>query len=150
MKELTKYSNSNEFFYRVPPGQLQYEESLDDLMDLNTDIETLSYDDGWVIEDPNPEILKRLTPDTLKGRKKWEIIVVIKKEVGNLIIYKGALLNKTTNDTIGLLTTFNSKEHIIEKSERAIKSKSPGWYVGHYRMLAPLIFWHELKMRLTQ
>lgn len=150
MKELSKCVESNEFYFRVPPGQLQYQEAIEDIMELNTDIDSLTYDDGWTIIDSTPEILMRLTPNTLKGRKNWEIIVVIEKTIGDMIVYKAALLDRSTNDKIGLLTSFNNKQYILNEGERAIKSKAFGWWIGHYRMTAPLIFWNELKIRLTQ
>ena len=60
---------------------------------------------------------------------------------------KGALLNYDTNE-IALLTTFNSEQYIRDKNNRPVKTIDANWFVGHYRLLAPLIFWRELKNRL--
>lgn len=60
---------------------------------------------------------------------------------------KDALENRATGK-IALLTTTNSRQNIVSSGNRAIQSQDPDWFVGQYRMCAPLIFWKELQNRL--
>lgn len=71
----------------------------------------------------------------------------MKETFDNIVCMKGALLNQDTNE-IALLTTFNSEQHIRDRNNRPVKTLDNNWFVGHYRLLAPLIFWKELKNRL--
>ena len=58
---------------------------------------------------------------------------------------KAALQNKITGK-IALLTSTNCKEQL----NRPISTlEGSEWFVGHYRMSAPIIFWKELKNRIA-
>ena len=57
---------------------------------------------------------------------------------------KAALQNRNTGK-IALLTSTNSKE-ILNRPIRTLDSE---WFVGHYRMSAPIVFWQELVNRIT-
>jgi hypothetical protein len=75
-------------------------------------------------------------------------MITIKKErEKDVIMLKGALQNRNTNK-IALITTANSKQFHLDNNHRCIKSLDDEWFVGHYRMVAPLLFWNELKNRL--
>ena len=56
---------------------------------------------------------------------------------------KAALQDRLTGN-IALLTSTNKKENL----KRPLKTLEPAWYVGHYRMSAPVVFWKELLNRL--
>jgi hypothetical protein len=60
---------------------------------------------------------------------------------------KAALLNKETGK-IALLTATNSKQNLERRRARSVKTVDGEWFVGHYRMGAPVVFWKELKNRL--
>ena len=62
---------------------------------------------------------------------------------------KGALLNKTTN-LLALMTSSKGKDRIIDNGNRPIPSYNPDWFIGHYRLVAPAKFWHELIRRLNE
>jgi hypothetical protein len=36
----------------------------------------------------------------------------------------------------------------VNNNNRAIKSLNEEWFIGHYRMSAPMFFWRELQNRL--
>lgn len=69
------------------------------------------------------------------------------REEDHEIWLKGALLNQSTGK-IALLTSTNHPENIRKKGSRTVKTLDGKWYVGHYRMSAPIYFWKELKNRL--
>jgi hypothetical protein len=62
---------------------------------------------------------------------------------GNWI--KSALYNKE-NGRIALMTSCDKKDLF----PRAIHTKDAKWFVGHYRMSAPLYFWRELSELLSK
>jgi hypothetical protein len=72
---------------------------------------------------------------------------MIKRERGEEIWVKVACLNIDTGK-LALISTTNKKEHITSKGHRAIKTTGGEWFVGHYRMLAPEMFWMELRDRV--
>jgi hypothetical protein len=72
---------------------------------------------------------------------------MMKKEAEGEIWLKAALLNKKTGK-VALLTTTNDKSNLERRNHRAVKTITGKWFVGHYRMSAPVIFWKELKNRL--
>ena len=61
----------------------------------------------------------------------------------NVLWVKQALLNRDTNN-ISLITSTNTKTRL----NRPIKTLNGQWFVGHYRMSAPLYFWNELINRI--
>ena len=148
MIQLTKTPNNpNEFYLGGLPGQLQYSKSQDEFINLNTDIDVISNDDGWYFAPHTKENLMKLTPNTPGGKKNWKILVIIEKVYNDITLLKGALLNRDTNE-IALLTTIDNKDFIISQNNRPIHSCYDKWFIGHYRMTAPLIFWKEIKNRL--
>jgi len=154
----------SEYYLGDLPGNLQYSKDAEELIKaalLHNDNEygnSQMNHNGFVLEYHTPENLQRLIPDTTTGNDgEWKLILVMKKVMGTSsgqidqtnnngpdIWLKGALLNKKTGK-IALMTSTNNPTNMA----RAIQSRDPKWYVGHYRMSAPIIFWCELANRLT-
>ena len=109
-------------------------------------------DRGFVQIPPVDDDWKKfITANYQKGHGgEWTVLVVFKKEVGEGEVWmKAALLNKKTG-AIALTTCANGKEYITRhlnaygKPHRAVKSLERGWFVGHYRMGAPMVFWRAV------
>ena len=72
----------------------------------------------------------------------------MKRQLGDEIWLKAALQHKETGN-IALMTSTNRKENILRRENRPLESNDPYWYIGFYRMAAPMCFWKELKNRLS-
>jgi hypothetical protein len=94
------------------------------------------------------ENLNRVLPLSQK-KNEWKILLIMRSErVGSGEIWlKSALLNKRTGN-VALLTSTNSKDNLLKRGSRSVKTVDGNWFVGHYRMGAPVCFWKELKNRL--
>lgn len=151
MEELKEQRNTPYAYYLGDlMGRLQYKKSYETIKQLAIPAPDYTHDQytlGYTLEENLMVHLKRLTPDTKKGRQPWELLLVMKKVEEGVIHLKGALLNTETRD-IALLTSFGDKQCIIDHGNRAISSMDPSYFIGHYRMLAPLYFWEELQKRL--
>ena len=145
---LAETSISHEYYLGDLPGRLQYKKSKDEIADLDTsnnDEDTC----GFILDFHTEDNYRRLVPKTRTGRENsWRIILVMKCERENgVCCVKGALENKKTGE-IALMTSTNSEHYITSRGHRAIKSHDPEWFVGHYRMAAPMVFWRELANRV--
>jgi len=130
----------------VERGHLQY--NIDpNILKQNT----INYieDENIVFEENTEENLKKLLPKTNKNNNfnDWQLLLVVWLGGDNNWI-KGALLNKTTN-LLALMTSSKGKDRIIDNGNRAIPSYNSEWFIGHYRLVAPAKFWHELIRRLN-
>jgi hypothetical protein len=127
------------------PGAMQYKEERETLIRAGNEAETIDNIEtcGYVVCEQSAVNLNRVVPHTKKA-EKWKILLMFKCEKGDETWLKAALIN-TETDEIALLTSTNTKENL----NRPIDSLVPGWWVGHYRMSAPLCFWIELKNRLV-
>jgi hypothetical protein len=138
----------NEYYFGDLPGTLQYRITKEELarLDLSIDDEETR---GFRLDFHTEDNYRRLLPNTVTGNaSSWRILLVMRAERDNGIIYvKGALENKDTGE-IALMTSTNSKEHLTSEGHRAIPSHDPKWVVGHYRMAAPMVFWRELVNRI--
>jgi hypothetical protein len=135
----------NEYYCGDLPGNLQYKKDKDELINLATegiDEETR----GFKLCEHSIENLRRIVPQT-QAKKKWKILLMMSRDDGDEIWLKAALLNTDTGK-IALLTSTNSRENLERRNNRAIKTVDGSWFVGHYRMSAPIVFWRELKNRL--
>lgn len=131
-------------------GTLQYKKSYETIKNMIIPKQNYTeeqYTLGYTLDVNSVDNLKRLTPDTKNGRQPWELILVMKKVENGVTHLKGALLHTVTRE-IALMTTFSDKQYIIDNGNRAIKSLDQQYFIGHYRLLAPLYFWQELKHRL--
>jgi hypothetical protein len=138
----------NEYYFGDLPGTLQYKVTKEELAELD-----LSIDDeetrGFRLDFHTEDNYRRLLPDTATGNaNSWRILLVMRAERENgIICLKGALENKDTGE-IALMTSTNSEEYLTSHGHRAIHSHDPKWFVGHYRMAAPMVFWRELVNRI--
>ena len=137
----------NEYYCGDLPGTIQYNKEREELILAGNQAETINNETcetgGYVVCEHSVENLNRVVPHTKKN-VKWKILLMFKCEKGDETWLKAALIN-TETDEIALLTSTNTKENL----NRPIDSLVPGWWVGHYRMSAPLCFWIELKNRLV-
>lgn len=138
-------NHPGEYYYSIntKPGTLLY----------NIEPETLHADIGdepshWQLVERTPENLARVLPHT-QDIADFTLIMIMKTNdtaYENLTIYKAAMLNTRTGK-ISLMTSMTIAQHMNHGS-RPIQSHDPEWFVGHYRMCAPLNFWRELSTRL--
>lgn len=140
-------NNNTSYYLGDLPGTIQYKK---DPKNIISAVNELQYDDleseGYIYTSHSIENLNRMVPHTQKD-KNWKIILIMKSTTNEERWMKAALLNKDTGK-IALLTSTNKKENIISRGNRAIQSCDSNWFVGHYRMIAPILFWVELKNRL--
>lgn len=139
-----KHGEGSEYYLGDLPGNLQYKKTKEEL----TTIPNIGMEDsdcGFIQIPKSPELLKRFIPATKTGRDgDWELLVVFQRGGGATEIWmKAALLNKK-DGCIALMTCTNNEDNILRRGNRAIKSLEEGWFVGHYRMGAPMIFWRAL------
>ena len=130
----------NEYYFGDKPGTLQYKKKSDDLLAIELPKNTETR--GWCLSEHSLENLRRITPVTQK-KTGFKILLMMRHEEDGIIWLKGALQNRITGD-IALLTATNKKENL----KRPVKTLDGAWYVGHYRMSAPVVFWKELQNRL--
>ncbi len=145
IKMLRLSSIPNEYYCGDLPGNLQYKKERNELINLVTegiDEETR----GFQLCEHSLENLRRIMPQS-QAKRKWKVLLMMKREDGDEIWLKAALLNTETGK-IALLTSTNARENLERRNNRAIRTVDGTWFVGHYRMSAPIVFWRELKNRL--
>lgn len=145
MTELKQCSIAHEYYHGDLPGSLQYNKTPEELIAIpNLDHVDPDNNYGYFEILPKQDLKNQLIPDTDKGRSgNWKLLVLFKKTIGDKVWLKGALLNIDTG-RIALMTSTNREENITEKGNRAMKSRASGWYVGQYRMCAPMNFWRAV------
>jgi alkyl hydroperoxide reductase subunit AhpF len=143
MDTLRLSSVQGEFYNGDKPGTLQYRKNSANLANLVIS-DAVDNKDMWTETRENH--VAKLLPNTKTAGLiiDWDSVLVMQKSVGNTIWLKGALRNKQTGN-IALMTSCSNKEGITVNGHRAIQSQHDGWFVGHYRMAAPLSFWQKLK-----
>ncbi len=144
---LRESSIDNEYYFGDLPGTLQYKLEPDNIINLEIDVSKINLD--YQLDYHTFENLKRLIPNTPNGREnEWKLLLVMKKVCENNVIWiKGALQNKNTGK-IALMTSTNRIENIEINGNRSMNSMDENWFIGRYRMSAPMIFWYELQNRL--
>jgi hypothetical protein len=130
----------NEYYFGDKPGTLQYKKKTDDLLAIELPENTET--NGFYLCEHSLENLHRITPLAQK-KTDFKILLMMSSEQDGKIWLKAALQDRIT-DNIALLTATNKKENL----RRPIKTLDGTWYVGHYRMSAPVVFWKELQNRL--
>jgi hypothetical protein len=136
----------HEYYLGDLPGNLQYAKSSEEI--INSHLEDDENDRGFQLCEHSLENLNRCLPLS-QQKKEWKILLMMRAErEGGEICLKTALLNKQTGN-IALLTSTNSENNILRRGNRSVKTVEGSWYVGHYRMSAPVCFWRELKNRLV-
>lgn len=142
-----KHEDGCEYYLGDLPGNLQYKKTKEELTSI-PNIDLKDSDCGYIQIPPSTELTSRFIPDTKTGRSgDWKLLTVFKKETESEIWMKAALLNKK-DGCIALMTCTNNKMNIVRRGNRAIESMESGWYVGHYRMGAPMVFWRALAAEL--
>ena len=119
------------------------------MLSLQTNIENSVYNRDWVFEQHSKENLQKLIPNTKTGKaNEWKILLILKRynydKPGTEC--ERRLLNKDTNE-IALMTFVNSVA-ITDYPYRLVKSLQD-YKICQCKMIAPLIFWDELKNRLV-
>jgi hypothetical protein len=150
-KMLRLSSCENEYYLGDKPGTLQYTKDEDEIVKsipYRFEIENLSdnqYNSGFQLCDHNLETIRSVIPDTQTAKRgDWQILIIMKKEIGDGTIWLKVGMRNRKNGKIALMTSTNRKDLL----NRPIKSLNPGWFIGHYRMSAPIYFWTELANRI--
>lgn len=152
---LKSSSIPNEFYLGDKPGTLQYKklpseicEAVSLLPDNQDEDEERRWETVYTcsdLEDTSYDTTRLLanTPTAKKGN--WVALFVQNHSArgGNWI--KSALYNKH-DGRIALMTSCDKKELF----PRPRVTKDANWFVGHYRMSAPLYFWRDLSKIITQ
>lgn len=112
-------------------------------------INNLDYNTNYQLEFHTRQNLLRLVPNTKKGREllaHLKILLIIKNVDGDNICLKGALLNRQNNEIL-LMSSINRN---IQQNYpyRMIKSHDNDYKICNCKMIAPLIFFEELKNRI--
>ncbi len=131
----------NEYYFGDLPGTIQYKVEPIDI--TNLDIENNDNDCGYTLCEHSLVNLQRVTPTT-QIDIEWKIILMMKKQQDNGDLWLKTALKNNTTGKIALLTSTNNKDNL----HRPVKTIDENWFVGHYRMSAPIVFWRELKNRL--
>lgn len=135
----------HEYYLGDLPGNLQYAKSAQDI--INIRLENDDNDLGFQMCEHSHENLARCLPLS-QQTKQWKILLMMRTErEGGEIWLKVALLNKETGN-VALITSTNSKDNLLKRGNRSVKTVDGNWFVGHYRMCAPICFWRELQNRL--
>jgi len=152
---LKSSSIPNEFYLGDKPGTLQYKklpneicEAVSLLPENQNEDKERRWETVYIcsdLEDTSYDTTK-LLPNTKTAKKgNWiALFVQIHSAFGGNWI-KSALYNKK-DGRIALMTSCDKKELF----PRAIHTNDTNWFVGHYRMSAPLYFWRELSELLSE
>jgi hypothetical protein len=152
---LKSSSIPNEFYLGDKPGTLQYKklpneicEAVSLLPDNQNEGEERRWETVYTcsdLEDTSYDTTKLLPNTKTANNGNWiALFVQIHSALGGNWI-KSALYNKH-DGRIALMTSCDKKELF----PRAIHTKDNNWFVGHYRMSAPLYFWRELSELISE
>ena len=150
MSQIKHSSIQNEYYLGDLPGTLQYTIDPNDVLDIDNIERTPDDVDrcGFEFVEHSYEYYSAVIPNTATGiNNEWNMFLLMKKEVDGEIWLKAALRNKKTGK-IALMTSTNTIHNLLNHNHRAIKSLNDKWFIGHYRMSAPMFFWRELQNRL--
>jgi hypothetical protein len=143
MTTLKPNSIRDEYYFGDLPGNLQYYKSADELMNANTNLPMTDIDAQWTTLPATLESKRRLLPTTQR-MGDWTLLLVMTRTTGAHTWLKGAFANKV-NGAIALMTSASSDTAILERGNRTVKTHDGDYFVGHYRMGAPAIFWKTLQ-----
>jgi hypothetical protein len=147
-----EYHNIDYQMVTVPAGRLQYRETIESILTFDIDNKKKTnkdYNKGYELENHSSENLARLIPNTSTGnqhKKYWKILLLIKCIDGDKICLKGALIH-SVNKKIAFISSINTACQNAY-SKRLIKSYDSEYKICHCKMIAPLLFWDELRNRL--
>ena len=143
MTTLKPNSIRDEYYFGDLPGNLQYYKSADELMDVDTNLPMTDIDAQWTTLPATLESKRRLLPTT-QSMDDWTLILVMRRIRDGHTWLKGAFSHKV-HGAIALMTSASSDTAILERGNRTVKTHDGTYYVGHYRMGAPAIFWKTLQ-----
>jgi len=149
MSQIKHSSIQNEYYLGDLPGTLQYTIDPNDILNIDNIERTSDEVDrcGFEFVEHSYEYYSAVIPNTATGiNNEWNMFLLMKKEVDEIWL-KAALRNKKTGK-IALMTSTNNINNLLNHNHRAIKSLNDKWFIGHYRMSAPMFFWRELQNRL--
>ena len=146
-------SITNEYYCGDLPGSLQYKKNamLLSTIDLPRS-PTNAYAKPCFFPIAITESIKaRLLPatKTAGSLNDWVLLIAMERVTSTATYIKGALQNKQTG-SIALMTSCSKKEDIQNHGHRAIQSQAKDWFVGFYRMSAPIEYWSALKKVLQE
>lgn len=152
---LRKSSIPNEFYLGDKPGTLQYKknpneicEAVSLLPDNHDEDEERRWETVYTcsdLENSSYDTTKLLANTATAKKGNWvALLVQIHSACGGNWI-KSALYNKH-DGCIALMTSCDKKELF----PRPRVTKDANWFVGHYRMSAPLYFWRDLAKIIIQ
>lgn len=154
MTQIKHSSISNEYYLGDLPGTLQYTIAPNDILNIDnieiTPLNPTTDEDhcGYTFVEHSYEYYSAVIPNTTTGiNNEWNMILLMKKMEYNEVWLKAALRNKRTGD-IALMTSTNNINNLLHRNHRALQSLNEKWFIGHYRMSAPMFFWRELQNRL--
>jgi hypothetical protein len=158
MAKLSSTDNENYQMVPIPPGLLQYSVAKDTIIGMDPEIKQLKktnsdYKNNFELECHTKENLLRLIPTTptgLANKDNWRILLLLRSAEGNGgggVCLKGALLNNATGE-IALISSINAAIQAAY-AHRTISSHDEEYKICQCKMIAPLIFWEELRNRLT-
>ena len=140
---LSPYKSNPADFHnkQIPPGRLQYKETINVLRGMNVDFpDAPETSEPWHIQENTEELTRILTPNTRCGRKPRRLLFCIKRigPLGHCL--KGMLQDQTTGE-IALLTALCCPTY----DHKIVPSTVDGWRISHAKMIAPLMFWRGVK-----
>jgi hypothetical protein len=142
---LSESSIPHEYYLGDLPGMLQYKKEPEEI--INCVIPNDLHDRSFQFCEHSEENLRRVL--TLSQRNiRWKILLMMKADRGDGEIWLKAALENIETGKIALLTSSNKAENILKRGNRIAKTVDGEWFVGHYRMSAPIVFWRELKNRI--
>ena len=143
-------SCENEYYLGDKPGTLQYTKDTDEIVKSVSEFEIANlsdnqYKSGFQLCEHNLDIIRSVIPNTQTAKRgDWQILMIMKKEIDDGTVWLKVGMRNRQNGKIALMTSTNRKDLL----NRPIKSLNPGWFIGHYRMSAPIYFWEELANRI--
>ena len=138
-------SSSKDYHMIVSSHSSILSKDIDTIKSISTEY-CISYEWKTV---PNTDTIKKAALPYTQDVENYDLIFAMEKKIdATKKVLKVALYNKSRKG-IALMTTYNFNDSALGtgSSRPGLVSHDPHWYVGWYRMSAPLEFWHQLKTR---
>lgn len=145
---LSQSSIQGEYFFGDLPGTLQYEKRPEDILALSLPDDSNTRD--YVFAEHSVENKLRAcirSSSKITNTDEWKTLLVMERVIDGQKWHKVALQNRESG-SIALMTSTNTKEYLTNDGHLAAQSRDPDWWVGRFRMCAPVIFWRELQNRI--
>lgn len=146
---LSASNTPGQYYLRNLSRTLKYSKDPRDLITADTIQHDNVNDFGYKLTtDHSVENLHRVLPLSQRN-VQWEVLTMMQMQNRHEIWLKAALLNCKTG-RVALITSTNRKINLTRRKSRAVKTVDGTWFVGHYKMCAPIVFWKELQSRLLE